>query len=372
MSSDLVLVTVESWRYDHRDHLPLPDDFETFEGITAGHYTRPSLAGLLTGRYRDAVQARPETPTLADRLRAAGYTTIGVSYSPQTARGMGFEAGFDSFEAIDPASGPVARGSAWRERLARFGPVRALHRRLAPKGATLDAIPTDDDALDMAIQRFDAASSPRFLWVHLMDTHRPYGRGDDALAAALDSKAAAAGPGRLQQSLSAAEHEQVVSAYRTALCRASDRLAAFLGELPSEARVVIAGDHGEEFGEQGYYYHGGYRQRLVDAIVRVPVAVRNLAVCGERVGLIDIAPTLAAAGGADLDGLDGVDRQWHPNPGALTVAPWAGRVAARWSGPSSSVFLDHDGARSVHSVAAKNISDDVEARLRALGYMGGG
>lgn len=372
MTQDIVLITVESWREDHHDYLTLPDGFEAHRGLTVGHYTRPALAGLLTGRYRDAAQARPEIPTLASRLSDAGYTTIGVSYSPQTARELGFKTGFKTYEGLHPDDSAVSRGSRLRERLARFAPVRALHRRLAPKRATLDALPSDQRALATALRHFENADPPRFLWVHLMDTHRPYGRGSDALDNRLDAKAAAAGPGRSQRALTPGEDDRVRQAYRAALRRAGDRLRPFFNRLPSDAAVAICGDHGEELGERGYYYHGGYRQRLVDKLVRVPLATRNVPICGDQVSLIDLAPTLAAASNASLDGLDGLDRQWHPSPGGLTLAPWAGDVAVRWTGPSGYVVLNGDGVKSAFAKSTDSVPDGVEKQLRALGYASAG
>ena len=60
---DIVLVTADSVRRDHADALEglAPLGVET--GVTGSHYTRPSLASLLSANYRGAITTEAVSPT---------------------------------------------------------------------------------------------------------------------------------------------------------------------------------------------------------------------------------------------------------------------------------------------------------------------
>lgn len=49
---DVVLMTADSVRRDFVDAMPFVDDHDVLTGVTAGHYTRPSLASLQSSRIR--------------------------------------------------------------------------------------------------------------------------------------------------------------------------------------------------------------------------------------------------------------------------------------------------------------------------------
>lgn len=371
MTRDIILVTVESLRYDYRDDMPVFDRLSTVEGVTAGHYTRPSLAGLLSGQYRGALETRVPKPTLAGTLRAQGVSTAAVCFSPQTRPAFGFSHGVDHHAFFDAeSSSPLRRGQRLRERLAERRIVRAIHRRVVPKASTLAALPSDEEAVSTALQMYHDQPAPRFLWVHLMGSHRPYGRGDKALPDRLDRRGAAAAPGRLSPALDDEEHATVVEHYRRGLQRASDHVSRLLDGVDGDAIAVVAGDHGEELGEAGYYFHGGYRRRTPETITRVPVGVRGIDLRASRVGLIDVAPTLVRAVGGDVPrAWDGHDRREECARGLLTLAPWNDRVSLAWQ--QDGTTLRFEDARA-DEVSAVDTSNDVAAQLAALGYKGPG
>lgn len=351
---DAVLITIESLRYDYREHCPVFEELETARAMTAGHYTRPALAGLLSGRYDCALDAAVDPPTLAGVLSRHGYTTIGVCHSPQTMPTLGFRDGFDTFCGTDPDSGPLARGSPLRERLAEFGPVRAIHRRLNPKGATLESTTADARAVRQALDAYTNADGPRFLWLHLMGSHRPYGRGDGALDARLDARAA-----RTTDGLSDSDHETILEHYTHGLQRAGERAQRVLDAVADDAIVAVAGDHGEELGEQGYYFHGGYRRRVPNAITDVPLGVRGVEAVD---GLAALPRALVEAIGEEPPA------EWTAD-GRMTVAPWGEQASvAVETGSARLHFRDADVALT----SAVDVSSNVEKQLAALGYRGVG
>lgn len=362
--NDIVLITIESLRYDYHDACPVLKELDTIaEGITTGHYTRPALAGLLSGQYRAALAAEPRSPTLTSVLTKVGYSTAMVSYSPQTADVFGFTQGFDRAEHVSTGSKTgLSRGSQVREWLGQFDPVRRLHRQFKPKHATMNALPTDEEAISDAISTYSELTRPRFLWVHLMGSHRPYGWGDEALDQDIDRHAAAASPARWTPTISERERAQIVQHYTDSLERVSARVSRLLGAVDSDARVVICGDHGEEFGEAGYYYHGGYRRRTADALIRVPVATRGVPL-PEQVGLIDLPRRLARAAGATVpDDWDG-----RAGDGWLTIAPWHDRASVAYTTDETTLrFSDAEIEKETDVTGDRQ--QDVAEQLQALGY----
>jgi len=148
---DVVLLTADSVRRDFVDAMPFVDGHDVLTGVTAGHYTRPSLAALLSSRLRAAVQSRVVGPTLADALREAGYATIGLVPSAQADPTFGFDAGFDHYDNYMRGGGKNPgrnRNSAFREYLGSFDIVRQVYRRIYPMAANMDDLPEAGAVID--------------------------------------------------------------------------------------------------------------------------------------------------------------------------------------------------------------------------------
>src|SRR6185436_18260239 len=79
--------------------------------------------------------------------------------------------------------------------------------------------------------------------------------------------------------------------------------------LFTSAAIIVVADHGESLGEHGERTHGTF---LYDATVRVPLLVKLAGETASRVVAVpveaaDLAPTIAAIAGADLEAADGQD-----------------------------------------------------------------
>lgn len=381
---DVVLVTADSVRRDFVDAMEFVADHDVLTGVTAGHYTRPSLAALQSSRLRASVQSKVVAPTLAEVLDGAGYTTIGLVPTAQADPSFDFDAGFDYYDNYMTGGGdnPAAnRRSSLREYLGSFDLVRQVYRRVYPMEANMADLPDDEAVVDEAIDRFTDADGPRFLWIHQMESHRPYGTGDDAIPGELDRKAEAAG-GRHwfgSSTVTEDEHERILDHYRDALGRVDDRVERLLAGVDATDPVfVFTADHGDEFGEEGYYYHQGYRRRVADPIIRVPAVFDGIETVGDRCSLLDVAPTVASAVGA------GVPAAWQGNDltetttdETLTVAPWHDQATIAWQdferklvAADADVSMT-DGDRSV-AVERSDVSAEVEAQLQDLGYSDAG
>lgn len=354
---DIVLVTVECLRRDRASTLA-PQLGEVHDCYTAGHYTRPALAGLLSGDTRAAIKSACLSPTVTERLHEAGYSTIGVCHSPQATPDCGFDNGFETFlSEIDSGS----RGSDWREWLGQYRPVRRLHRRVSPKAATLEAITHDETAIQQAIDAYEAAAPPRFLWVHLMGTHRPYGWGADKLPSDVSRRTAGATPGRLTASPSQSEAEDVRDHYDTAVERAGQRVRRLVDAIDGDASVIVCGDHGEELGEAGYWYHGPYRRRTADSLTVVPMWTRHVSVGGDMVRHIDIPASLCRVAGLAHDSNAFLGGASH----AITVAPWANKFNAVYRTRDTTMRFENATPEALESVS---VDSATKRQLAALGY----
>jgi len=365
---DVVLVTADSVRYDFLDAMEYVSGFERHRGITAGHYTRPSLAGLLTASYRGAIESRAVAPTVASAFGEAGYTTIGLSASPHTDPRFGFDAGFDVYENYGEAGN---RGNPIRQFASRFDLVRKAYHRVRPPHAKLSNRLPDDELIDNAIAAFDDADGPRFMWLHLMGTHRPYGLGEDAVPKDIDRKALFS-----PSSLTDAEREAIKETYRNTLARADREIRRLVESIDAaDPLVAFTSDHGDEFGEEGYYFHQPQRRRVADALTTVPVATNDLSM-REPLSLLDVGPTLLSAVGAEAavpDEWHGTDVRHKARDHALTIAPWHGTATVAWQDfETKIVSRDADvrferGGESVDLERA-DVDEDLKRQLRDLGY----
>jgi hypothetical protein len=203
-----------------------------YESVSAAyHQTSMSMAALFTGRTPsiERPEGHPPLPwtgqtwcgmarfaepgeelcipkgltTLAERLRGAGYWTIGVMSNPMLFEPSGFGRGFDDRSEVGrrpPEVGPLARyraEEAWRERTWRHV-NRAARRALARRAG----------------DRF-------FLYVHYMDVHDWGYRG--------------------------APYAQSVAMVDTAVGALLGVLDA--ADLLEDAAVILTSDHGEHLGE---------------------------------------------------------------------------------------------------------------------------
>lgn len=258
--------------------------------------TTSSTASFLTGRYPPEAIAkkRLQGPTLAGRLRAAGYRTVAFSENPWVSARVGFDEGFDAFH-------PVSLGARMNSK-SRATIARAL--------ADMD----------------ESSGQPLFLYLHLLPPHSPYnapppmrgrfGRssprgkqrgfmtvvlGDQPEPADFkDFRTVLLG----EASLSSAELDLLRARYDENLAFVDAQVGELLAGLRSRGRlgrslVIVSADHGEAFGEHGLVMHSS---SLYDEQIRVPLVMRlpeGMSEGGERSGrrrepvqLVDLPATV--------------------------------------------------------------------------------
>lgn len=364
---DIVLITAESLRIDFIDALDFLSQKNIVEGIVPGHYTRTSLAGLHSSSYLSAIKGRVVGTSLAEVLSQRGYKCIGLSPNANTNPKFNFEKGFDIYDSlIDPNRAP----NKFKQYLAKFEIIRRIYYFLNPPFSKFDDIPSDREIISKGINYFNESEPPRFLWLHLMGSHRPYGRGEDAISKSLRKKAFFS-----PDSLTEKEEERIKEKYRRSISRIDEKVKFLLKNLDSNPILFFTGDHGESFGESSFYFHQPHLLKINKALARVPVIYEGLEIEGDKIRLIDIPPTILDEIGEDIP------KEWHGESrlestpeSALTIGVWGGKFTLFWQDLEKGLTLTFNGEKISFGEDGKTnskeeLDEDIKERLRSLGYL---
>lgn len=315
----IVLITIDTLRADRvsfNGYLPvttpyldmLAENGAIFEQAYApSSWTPPSMASLFTGLYpsshgihygeiadgdEDAlgVLQQPRLPssleTLAERLSAAGYRTIGVHSNLHLSERLGFAQGFDQF--AEPGVFPAAP-------------------------AVNAAVRVELEAAYGAEWRARWKTEKTFLWIHYFDPHDPYfARRPWIERYAPDfSESAESFPAALTlrgihekfPDLSGQTRDRLGQLYDSEINFVDDRLRVLGDELglgDPGLLLVVTSDHGEGLLDHGRVGHGN---ALFEEEVRVPLLVRwpagqiGAGRRASRASLLDLLPTLLELSG---------------------------------------------------------------------------
>ena len=289
---NLIVVSVDTLRarnvgaYGHtRDTTPFLDGLAAagvlFENaITTAATTAPAHMSLFTGLYPvhhgirggDEPRRTAAVP-LAVWLRDAGYHTAAFTENGYIIRGLGFGDGFSEYSENTGQGQPIP------------GEARVTFERA---------------------RRWVARSrrEPFLLFVHTYQVHAPYTPPPETASLFKDDDK----PGTPVEELRR-EHDNYDREIRFVDDQLSG-LATALDEhgLRASTAIVVLSDHGEEFGEHGYFQHGS---ALYEESLRVPLVFSGADIpvgrrVAEQVSLIDVMPTLLELAGVaapeDLDG----------------------------------------------------------------------
>ncbi len=308
-----LLVTIDTLRADHvgprgdrpslTPHLDrLAERGAVFQdAISVAPLTLPAHVSILTGllpphhgvRHNGIFRLAPETPTVATRLRAAGWRTSAVVGAAVLGAEFGLARGFDHYD--DTMGDGRASDNGFPER--RAGRVT-----------------------DAALAWLRDQRTPYFLWVHYYDAHADYAPPEPwASRYAGDPYAG---------EIAYVDHE--LGRLLAGLASRSDRAGTY---------VLVTSDHGEGLGEHGEPDHS---YLVYDADLRVPWIVTGPGVVAARhrgvVSHASVAPTIEALAGLAPDGKRDVPSLAALLRGRDTAAPgWAyaeslaGRLDHGWS-----------------------------------------
>lgn len=345
MAPNIVWLTLESLRFDHtslagykRDTTPSLQSLATEPGAVSfdlcfshGIWTRPASASILTGTYPSHHQAGigsdvipDDLPTMPELLGRQGYDTAGVSTVAYMGSATGLDNGFDEFRYII--------SDTLREEVHPMDLIKYFLRiRRHGGGLTTDTTKHStsylvNETLKRAFNRLSSSDNNAFLYAHYNDTHHPYTpplpfldryTSEISLSASEARDVAIRLTENLNEFVSGAR--ELTEAELDGLIAMYDATIAYVdqcvGELIKWVRsrddntvVVVTGDHGELFGDQGLYAH-----KLVthDAVSHVPMVIAGPTEAteyeGDLVQPIDVVRTLLAEVGADESTLQGID-----------------------------------------------------------------
>jgi len=333
----------------------------------AAPITLPSHATLMTGRYppghgsRDnGMHVAKAVPTMATELKAQGFRTAAFVAAFPLDHQFGLDRGFDVYSDRLPR-GPDGKPS--NERPASQVVDEAI-------GWLRQNLELRTENLERRTPNDERRTARFFLWVHVFEPHAPYGDASD--------------------------RRPVLDRYDQEIGVANRELMRLLGSIDArDTLVIVAGDHGEAFGEHGEFSHSIF---VYDTTLRVPLAMRGPGTDSNRrratndgriagpVTLADVAPTAMRLLGFTMPDADGIDLSPALGGAALprrelyaeSFAPlmefgWAPLRAIRsgsWkliASPKPELFdIDRDAAEQTNVVNSQpTVARELDARVNA-------
>ncbi len=340
-SPNIVFIVLDTVRADHlssygysRPTTPNIDRLARhgvlFENaIAPTSWTLASHASMFTGllpHQHGADWANPLPPgprTLADVLRSWGYATAGFAANfDYCQKGWGIGRGFNTY--VDDSE---SLSHNLEDTLAGTALIQPLYQRYC----RFDYLDRQDareinDEVFRWIRR--PPKRPFFLFINYFDTHVPYltespynhrfGKIPDKLVHKLFD--ALQSPGA-PHGITPSDRAALIAGYDNCLAYLDaqvGRLLDVLHESPGgkDTIIIITSDHGEEFGEQGWYSHGYnlYREALhVPLIIAGPGIPRGVRI-RHLVRTRDLFSTVLdfAGGGKAPFNRDSLARFWMP------------------------------------------------------------
>jgi arylsulfatase A-like enzyme/Flp pilus assembly protein TadD len=293
--ANVLLVTIDTLRqdrvgaYGNASGLTPTLDRLAAAGVRYAHayshvpMTLPAHTSILTGltplhhgvRNNTAFRLDHAVPTLAERMKAAGYRTGAFVGAFVLDARFGLARGFDEYDDRLPHADRTS--------------FNVVERRAE------DVLNRAERWILESRPDSHAPGGPWFAWVHLFDPHAPY----DAPPAYRTGR----------------------SPYDAEIAYADAMLGRFLDHLRAAGAldrtlIVVTADHGESLGEHGEQTHGLFAYQ---STIAVPLIVSGPAVhagvVDAPVGHADIAPTvLDLVGGTPPDHLDGQSLVQPPPP----------------------------------------------------------
>lgn len=358
--NNVVLIMLDTVRADHlscygyaRPTTPNLDRLAR-QGVLFEHavaptsWTLPSLASVFTGLlphqhaadWHDAMASQPLT--LAEILKARGYQTASFNANQDFGlAGWGLAQGFDVY----------ADAHDWlRHNLAATFAGQSIYQSLFREFVSfnefdrLNAGQINQQVFDWLGHR---SGRPYFLFINYVDAHRPYlppapydRRFGRIPKAVLWHTGFALHEGHWSQPVSVRERQDLVDGYDNSLNYLDEQVGRLLDTLRTSRDagrtfVIVAGDHGESFGEHGTYDHGW---NLYREVLQVPLLVAGPGLpAGQRVESVaelrELFPTVIqlalARAGAPVEQAS-LSRFWTPGSASETSAPVVSELT-RWT-----------------------------------------
>lgn len=314
---NVVLVSIDSLRADHCgfmgcewDTTPsidrLAENSIVFENaITPGPRTPSSMPVAFTGRFNrpsafswgewDHRYARISAhlrrhQTIAERLRAVGYTTVGVTVNPWT-HNTDFDIGFDHFIEIT-GDAVTAKGRLNAPLLTGVDSIltRTRNAKNNQWRLTKDWLVQWTHYYETILEALEDITEPYFLWTFILDPHQPYlaprrYRQETTFPEMYYANFREMTGNQSEGDLSPFLQTRLKRSYRDAIRSTDGFIERLLGDLEGNPAVIIHSDHGDALGEHGNW---GHPSELYEENLHVPLLVYD----GKRVGRVSAPVSL--------------------------------------------------------------------------------
>jgi len=297
MRPNIILVTVDSLRYDHlgysgynRKTTPFIDSLAirgTFHKSAYSHSgaTQEAFPTILAGvpppiDYPQCELGIRRGTSVAIELKKMGYKTAGFNSNPYLTERYGYNVGFDEFHS--DFEGRATRAGT----LTGIGPlgyVRLLMSNSPP-------ITRGDRLTYQLLEWTSKVNKPFFAWIHYMDTHMPYlppqeyaikigVRKQNRVCCQLTYRKMWSSNRRVRKSmqegqstLTPGEISRITDLYDASVRFVDHCVEELVGGLEEQGVldntfIIFTADHGELLGEHGVVDHG----YLYDSVLHVPL-----------------------------------------------------------------------------------------------------
>ncbi|WP_416840399.1 sulfatase [Haloferax sp. DFSO52] len=321
MKRSVIWITLESVRQDRtslgeyqRDTTPFMKELanethsKAFDKCFSHDiWTRASTASILTGlpsskhkTWTDEAQLPSDIITLPEQFQQAGYETVGISSNPQFGEATGLSAGFSNFHYVD--ANTILKEAKVSDIIKFTGAIRR-HSAGLTKNLQLHNSGYFLNQIGKRYIKNNSSEKPLFLYIHHGDSHHAYsppaakrdifgnppdGSIDVSLAMSnkLHELIATGLP------LDENEWESIQDMYDTVIHYVDELvkdLVKTAREYLDDPMVVITGDHGELFGEDGLLAH---MITTHPAVSNVPLVISGIDELPERNSLIQHADVM--------------------------------------------------------------------------------
>ena len=348
---NIILISADSLRADHcslygynRDTTPFLDNPPcsqiTFDkAISPSTWTLPSMKGMFTGEIFDdwpenmidkrkvAAKEFVSQNSIAKLLSDNNYATFGLSPNPHTSVDSGFDKGFDMFNDFS-SEGRIIK--IFNQLIGgRYGTF--LEFLFEKKGFS-----TGRRQIPEFKNNVLPADEPLFCWMFLLDTHIPYQSKwtDRKWSTKIDqlyhnirfwmrlNNVDRYGWASFDEE----EKQKMINLYDDSILSMDEYIREiWRAAQPLDPVMIVLGDHGEAFGENGYYAHA---RELDQELIHVPLTILNYGESrrvSERFSLLNL-PQLVQniAGGKEI--LNGISTElatskvWEDNKSEFVIS----------------------------------------------------
>jgi arylsulfatase len=296
---NLVLLVVDALRKDHlscygydRKTTPFLDKFaekntklDNFWSTSS--HTREAVPSMLTGYYPEKAVNQSYEISESGLQQEMSQKSASFHSNPFISRAYGYQEGFDRFhDGLNRGDNKILR--LGKRLLDKF---RNNHYERASK------------INNLSLDWIDSQSDNFFVWNQYMDVHGPYeppkefrGIYQDDVVSDRRSQILLQKARKRPESISKSQRQKLIDLYDEEIRYIDSKIEDFINELKrrdmyQNSVIIITSDHGEAFGEEGFYEHP---RNLSDGLLQIPFLSKGLDINEDVTGsLVDLYPTLS-------------------------------------------------------------------------------